>query len=217
MTLSASPTRGVITATDLLTDADVLPPLPGLDFIVEKAPEYSTTVRRSASGREIRAAWYSSPIWNFKIRFNVLRNIVATPELARLVGFFNSRLGKFGCFYYLDPEDNQVTDQAIAVGNGTTRSFQTIRTVGANPHQMNEPVYAFWKNPVVKVNGTVTAVTVSPWGVITFASAPAAGALISWTGQYMYVCRFDVDRLTLEQIVSALWSQNGLPFVSLKP
>lgn len=217
MTLSASPTRGVITTTDLLTDADVLPPLPGLDFIVEKAPEYSTTIRRSASGREVRAAWYSSPIWNFKVRFNVLRNITATPELARLVGFFNSRLGRFGCFYYLDPEDNQVTDQAIAVGNGTTRSFQTIRTVGASPHQMNEPIYAFWKTPVVKVNGVTTAVTISPWGVITFASAPASGALISWTGQFMYVCRFDVDKLTLEQIVSALWSQSGLPFVSLKP
>lgn len=225
MTIGPSPTQGFVTAVglaELYDDPNVLPLMPGQDFMVSKAPTFNTGVRQSASGREIRAAYWSASLWNFKIRFNFLREYIedseGSGEFATLLGFFSSRLGKFGFFYYLDPTDYQAVNETVAQADGVSTNFQLTRTVGGGtPYGFIEPVYGLWNAPVVEVNGVVTACTANPWGQIVFAAAPAAGALITWSGSFLFVCRFDTDTLDAAQVFSQLWSVDGLPFVSLRP
>lgn len=213
------PSVGVVSATDLSTDPDVFPQLPGQAFIVERAPNFSTGVRQAASGREIRTPYYSAPLYSWKLRINVLRVTQALPEVAKLTGFFNSMRGKFGSFFYLDPLDNIVADEPFGTGDGVTTTFQLQRRAGLpSIYTAPEPVFACWKTPVVKVAGTPTAsFSIGPWGQITFTTAPANGAALTWSGQYLFVCRFDQDNLPLGQKYADTWTQDGLAFISLRP
>lgn len=217
--VTAYPTKAVVTATDLSTDPDVFPILPGRDFLVGKTPMFSTGRRRAASGREIRNAYWSSPLWKFSVRHNVIRDRAALPELAKLAGFFNSRQGGFGHFFFQDPNDYVATAEPFGTGNGTQMQFQLQRTVNkGGVYATAEPVYGLWENPTILVGGSPAgSYTLSPWGVVTFASAPASGAALTWSGKFLYVCAFEEDEMTLEQMYRDLWSQSGLTFRSLKP
>jgi hypothetical protein len=48
------PTRWLVTTPDLADDPDVFPLLPGQMFVSQKAPSWTTTVKTSASGRQVR-------------------------------------------------------------------------------------------------------------------------------------------------------------------
>lgn len=222
MSIAPDPTVGIVTAADLNTDGSVFPILKGRDFTQGKTPSWTTGVRESANGRLIRASWMSSPIWEFSIRHNVLRDTAALPEVQSILAFFNNRQGRYGFFFYLDPDDYTATDQAIGTGTGSQTVFQFKRAVGpGTPYAYVEPVFALWENPVVKVAGVTKALgsdyTVSPWGVLTFAVAPTLGQAVTWTGKFLFVCSFLDDKLTVTQLVNLLWSQDGLEFRSLKP
>jgi uncharacterized protein (TIGR02217 family) len=226
-----SPDRGVVTTNPIYNDTEVFPLLPGEEFVASKSPTFSTGVKRAASGREVREAYWSAPLYEFKITHEFLRNLTGWQELESLIAFFNGRQGKYGFFYYYDPEDQQVAGIGLGVGNGSQTTFQLLRTRGVTtPYATTEPVYAVWNpsggvsgvNPLsVSVGGVVqspTTYTISPWGLLTFNTAPANGQTITWTGCPLYVCRFDQDDLELVQLASLLWTQSkGLTFVSLKP
>jgi hypothetical protein len=219
MTYPYLPTRWLISTPDLSDDPDVFPLLPGQTFVAQKAPTWSTTVRTSASGRQVRSNASSTPIWTFKVAYEFLRDRITAPELARLFGFFNTHQGQLGSFYYFDPGDNLVTNQPVALADGQLTTFQLTRTVAAGTaNAFVEPVYALNGTPSVFVAGApATGITFGPYGSITFATPPAEGAAISWSGSFMYWCHFTQDQLSPAQLVKSLWSIDGLTFESLKP
>jgi len=197
----------------------VFPTLTGMSFTVNKGPSWNTITKQAASGRQVRVSLQSSPIWKFKLAFEYLRDrSAATSDVQNLWAFFNSVNGQFGEFYFLDPYDNAVSAQHIGVGDGATTSFQLNRTVGGNTaYPWVEAVYGVVGAPEVFVNGVPAAATLGQLGVITFATAPASGAVISWTGQFMFLCHFTQDDVQPSQMVAGLWSLDGLTFESLLP
>lgn len=213
------PTRSIISASDLSTDPDVFPQLPGQDFMLAKSPQWSTNILIAASGREIRNAYWSAPIYNFSVQHNLLRARASLPELQKLIAFYNSCLGSLGIFYYLDPEDHAVTAEPTGTGDGQTQTFQMMRMQAkGTTYQNPEPVYAFWQTPQIFLNGSPTSAwAMSTTGQITFSSPPGAGVAITWTGSFLYLCRFDQDTLDLDQIASLFWENKGLKFRSVKP
>lgn len=229
---SPYPTRGVVSAASLAAlyaDGEVFPSLPGRDWIASKTPTWSTAVKTAASGSEVRASWYSGPRYSFKVNHPALRDfssVTLSPygsELAQLIAFFHGRRGKYGFFFFYDPNDNAAATETIATGDGSTTTFQLTRTVSkGTPYAYLEPVYALWNNPTSLTVGGVaktagTDYSVAPWGVITFTTAPASGAAITWSGTFLFVCRFDTDTLDFAQEMGPLWSQQGLTFISIFP
>lgn len=211
------PSRWLITTAFPLEDPDVFPLLPGQVFLTKKSPTWSTDVKRANSGRERRRMNWSFPLWNFQVQYEVLRDGPGTQELQALLAFFNAHAGQYQEWFYYDPSDHAVTDQVVGTGNGTKTTFQLTRTISDGVLTFTEPVFAVQGTPVFKVNGVPTSATVGAYGVITFASAPAAAATISWTGNFMFLCRFSQDNLDLQQMMQGLWSQSGLSFQSQKP
>jgi uncharacterized protein (TIGR02217 family) len=213
------PMRWLVTTPDLADDPDVFPRLPGQGFLVEKTPVWSTTVRVAASGRQVRASQVSTPTWRFKVAYEVLRDRPSQAELQRLYGFFNTRCGQLGSFYYYDPGDNAVAGQPVATADGVTTTFQLVRTVdagGVSP--FTEPVYVLNGAPSVLVNGQpATGWSVGDYGQVSFSTPPAENAAISWSGSFLYWCRFSQDTLSPAQQVQSLWSLDGLQFESVKP
>lgn len=179
----------------------------GVDWGTRKSPEFSTKVQRSTNGRESRAAFFSYPLYNFSLKYNVLRESVANNELQSLMGFFLQRKGMFDSFLYTDPSDNAVTDQSFGTGNGVQPSFQLTRPYGG----FTEPVQNVNMLTNLKVNGMVVSnYAVSGTGLVTFA-APPSGAL-TWSGTFYYRCRFTMDSAEFNQFLYRLWELQKCEF-----
>jgi hypothetical protein len=210
------PSRWFITSPDRTDDPNVFPYAVGQTFLQRKTPQWSTDVKVSVSGKERRRALWSYPVWRFSVAYDVLRDGPSNLELQRLYAFFNSMQGMAGEFLFWDRGDNTATDQFFAAGDGTTTTFQVTRTITVGGISAAEPVLAFNGTPVVSADGVETAVTVLDRGKVQFAAAPAIGARLSWTGQFYYRCRFEIDELDISQLMSGLWEGRGIDFHSVK-
>lgn len=191
----------------------VFPTLPGLAWSVIKRPMFSTRAARTASGKSIRTAYWSYPVWRLELRYEFLRDD-ATNELETLLGFFLARQGSFDNFNFTDPDDSAVTAQTFGIGDGTTTSWQLART------------YAGFVEPVFRVNGApliykagvlqTSGVTVSAEGVVTFSAAPSSGQALTWTGAYYRRVYFEDDAADFEKFMETLWSLKRCALVTEK-
>lgn len=191
----------------------VFPVLPGLTWDVMKIPTWSTRVQQSVSGKEIRLATFSYPIWHFKLIYELLRDD-ATNELTTLMGFYNQRQGAFDSFLYRDPSDNGITAQLIGIGNGTTTAFQIVRAYGG----FVEPIYNLNGSPSIYLNGVLqsSGYNVNSTGLVTFSAAPAAAVAITATFNFYYRVRFKNDLLEFNQFMLNLWELQQCELVSVK-
>ena len=186
-----------------MSDA-IFPVFPGLTWDSTKTPIFKTQVQESLSGCETRMSLWRYPLWDFTVKYELLRD----TEMRALCGFFLARKGSFDSFLYVDPLDSAVSDQSIGLGDGINKTFQLQRFFGGTA----EPV--MWPTAIsIKINGVVsTAYTLGSLGVVTFVTAPAAGAGITWTGNYKFRCRFKEDAVNFNQFAYKLWDLQTLSF-----
>jgi uncharacterized protein (TIGR02217 family) len=194
---------------------NAFPTLPGLAWSRLKTPTFATKVQTSVSLRELRASFTPYPQWKWTLTYDILRQNGSFTELSTLLGFFLARQGSFDSFLYTDPEDNAVSAQSFGVGDGTTTAFQLQRTFGG----FTEPVYNVTGTPSIFKAGTLQATpanySIGGSGLVTFTSAPAAGAALTWTGGYAWRVRFATDSYDFEEFASQLWQLRQLVFVSV--
>lgn len=202
---------------DEADDPNVFPFMIGQTFLQLKTPMWSTDIKTSVSGRERRRALWSYPIWKFKVAYDVLRDGPAYRDVDRLFAFFNSMSGMAGRFQFYDHTANAVDNQIFAVGDGTTTTFQLTSSITVGAISCTEPVFALRGAPTVRVNGVETAVSLGALGKVTFSTAPTAGAALSWSGGFFYLCRFATDELDVEQMMLGLWAGNSVEFQTVKP
>lgn len=195
----------------------IFPALPGLAWDVVKTPRWNTKVQSSVGGKEVRARFFAAPIWRWQLSYEVLRQASAFQELQTLVGFFNQRQGRFDSFLYSDPTDNSVTAEQFGTGNGSQVTFQLVRNYGGFVESVvNVNVFAtLYVNGVAKTYGPDYTVDNST-GLVTFAVAPASGAVLTWTGTYYWRVRFDQDTADFQNFLNQLWTLKQLVLVSVK-
>lgn len=193
----------------------LFPTLAGLAYNVGRAPVWSTQVRDSSSGRQYTLGKRLYPLWHFKLPFEVLRASGGWTEWQQLVGFINSRRGRYDDFLYLDPRDCTAANEVFGVGDGTTTTFALTRTLGG----FVEPVGGVNTGSVVaKVVGTVTGVSFSAdLSQAIFASPPAAGAALTWSGQFYFRCRFVQDEISFEQFMQDMYTAKSVEFRTFRP
>jgi uncharacterized protein (TIGR02217 family) len=210
------PSRWLITSGGF-DDPDVFPLLIGQTFVTSKQPTWSTAISTSASGGERRRRQWSYPRWTFKVAYEVIQDAAATPDLERLTAFFMLHSGRYQEFFYLDPSDHTVTAQQFGTGDGVTTTFRLTRSMAFGGLTFSEPIGGVIGVPTVLINGTPsTLFTIGAYGAITFTTAPATAAVLTWSGQFMFACRFDQDNMDLAQMMTGLWSMDGLQFISVK-
>lgn len=200
--------------------AAVFPALLGLGWSVKRSEIWVTRSQESVSGKEVRIADWTFPRHEWELTFEHLLqgslNGQTRADFASLSGFFNLRQGMFDSWLYQDVDDNAVTDQIIAVGDGTTTAFQLIRSFG----NFVEPMLAPNVITNVKVANSVqspgTYSVDSTTGILTFNAAPANAAGITATFSYFFRCRFLEDRMDFEKFSSALYLAKSVKFQSLK-
>ena len=197
----------------------ILPSLVGLGFDVVRTPQWDTVVQESLSGKETRIARQTYPRWKWELSYNILRS-GSYGELQQLAGFFNSRQGKFDSFLYQDADDNSVTGQQIAVGDGVTTSFQLVRSFGG----FVEPMLAPNVVSNVYINGvaqSTASYSVAAWGssnagMVTFSAAPAGGANITADFSYYFPVRMSEDSVAFNMFISGHYKAKKFGFISVK-
>lgn len=72
--------------------------------------------------------------------------------------------------------------------------------------------------PIVFVNGaaiSASAYTISYNGILQFTTAPVAGSVITWTGDFYYRVRFGDDETTFDQEFSNIWNNGDVTLQSV--
>lgn len=184
----------------------IFPAFAGRAWPLKFSPEWSTKVLSAASGREVRAAFHATPVWSITMTFEFLNR----ADYVTLNGFFMVVRGKWDSFLVDAGADSVATDTAFATGDGVTKTFQLSRSIGA----FSEAVQNVASVSAIKAAGSVIAsgYTVGSTGIVTFVTAPAAGAVLTWSGAFYYRCRFDQDAADFEEFMSRLYNLKSLKF-----
>jgi uncharacterized protein (TIGR02217 family) len=191
----------------------IFPVLPGLGWSVKKTPSFKTMSQEVASGKEIRLAMMTYPIWTFGLTYEVLRGANGFSEVQTLAGFFCEMLGCYDSFLFDDVSDNTATTVQFGVGDGVTTKFQLVRPIGG----FAEPIQNLNGTPTIYDNGlTPGAYTIGSTGIVTFNTTPTSEHILTWTGAYYFRCRFLQDLAEFDQFMSNLWTLKKLEMKSVK-
>ncbi len=184
---------------------NVFPSVTGYVWPPTLAPVWNSQLQKTQTGRVVAATYQQYPLYKFTLQFEVLTQALYQTLLA----FFNQQQGNVIPFLFdAGPGQDSVTAQAIGSGNGTTTQFQLLRSYGG----FAEPVAASSGSPTAYVNGTAATATFnSPSnGYVTFATAPASGSALTWTGTYYFQCRFSKGTAEFEQFMSQLYKTKSV-------
>lgn len=165
---------------------------PGFGFT--GGPEFNTNVQTLANGSESRNADWAICRHKYTAPFN---SIDDTAYAAIKTVFLLTR-GRCHTFLHKDWGDFVAVNEPFGKGDGTTTTFQLSKTStmpgtsATYQRTITKPVAGV----KVYVNGALTGAAVdSLTGLVTFAAAPAANAVLTWTGEFRVHVRFDTDSL----------------------
>lgn len=171
----------------------------------EGGPVRKTDIVALVSGHEHRnAQWaHSRRSWNAGY------GVKSMADIEKVTEFFEARRGRLHAFRFRDPFDHQsapygkavaATDQPIGVGDGAAIAFALVKTyASAGAEYQRRIVKPVAGSVRVAVNGAPTAAVTADetTGVVTFAVAPPAGAVISAGFVFDCPARFDSDALRI--------------------
>ena len=180
---------------------------PQISYGASGGPAYGTTIQTTASGHEYRVARQSRP----RRRYQFDKLLMEPSEWGALIDFWVARRGHLHGFRFKDWADFTSAadgvstptnlDVVLGTGDGTETQFQLVKTYdvgGLNP--FNEAIrLPVAGTLVVAVAGTpTTSYTVTnPGGLITFASAPTAGQIVTAGFEFDRSVRFNQSDETM--------------------
>jgi len=187
-------------------------------------PSRRTEIVTLGSGHEERnAVWAAS-----RRRFDVGSGLKTLDDLHAVIGFFEARMGRLYGFRFKDFSDwkscapgagIQPTDQLIGTGDGTTVRFQLTKTYASGAASFLRAIQKPVDGSVrIMVGGAEAASGFScdgASGVVTFDTAPAAGAAI--TAGFAFDCpvRFDSDVLSINLANFAAGEIPSIPLIEV--
>ena len=181
-----------------------------------------------------------SVIYELELSFNGLANQGTTyaDDAQYIQDFYEANRGGYGWFLF-DPSQYNLANMSVAqipatgaypqcngffaVGDGVTTSFPLWRSgnpLGSTTLTPLELIQNVTLLGGIYANGVavagsgyaLTSLGAPPNGGawITFTTAPASGAVLSWAGSYSYLCRFADDLLDMNELLHQLWELKSL-------
>ncbi|MBB5277788.1 uncharacterized protein (TIGR02217 family) [Rhizobium rosettiformans] len=195
-------------------------------------PQFRTTIVTLASGLERRNVEWR----RVRAEYDVSHGIKDPDQLQELRNFFYARRGRAHSFRFKDWGDFEWFNQAIGYGDGTTKTFQLIKSYEPGPYQYDrvitkpeqgslEPLIVggetFVENgPTTGGGGNNARVAYKvnySNGTVNFTTAPAAGlSIILPYGRFHVHARFDVDVFDPTHDFWNYQSWESIPIVEIK-
>lgn len=188
-------------------------------FNSEGGPTRRTDIVTLVSGHEAR----NSPHAGSRRSYNAGYGVKSLADIEAVIAFFEARMGRLYGFRFRDPFDHKscpsgaepgALDQAIATGDGETKTFQLIKTYASGPaisvRTINKPVAG---TVLVAVDGAPAVFALDETtGLIELETAPAPGAAITAGFVFDTPVRFDTDSL---RINLAAFTAGEIPSIPL--
>jgi uncharacterized protein (TIGR02217 family) len=185
------------------------------------APTFSTSIVTSASGFEARNANWAQA----RLRFDAGPGVRGDAELETLLSFFRARRGPAVAFRFRDPYDNSsngmtdppiATDQAIGTGDGSSDSFELVKTYGSGEQRrITRPIAGTVK---VALGGTelATGWVLDDKGVVRFDEPPAAGAAVTAGFEFDTPVRFAEDSIEVNRATFLAGEAPSVPLIEVR-
>ncbi len=170
-------------------------------------PQFRTEVVTLPNGREQR-----NQVWSQARRvFDARTGLQSPADLAVLVAFFQARAGRARGFRLRDGTDfssapdgrsaPRGNDQPLGTGDGSTVTFQLVKRYPGGKEPIPRPIRKPVPGSVIVARDGVLQTT--GWsvdtttGVVTFATPPAEGQILTAGFLFDVPVRFDTDRLAI--------------------
>jgi len=202
---------------------NIFPTFNGITWPIPKRANWKTLISQAESGREVRVALRSLPLFEWDLPYGVLR----PADQAQFWGFFNQCYGGWDTFLFDDKSDDFAPGQQLGVGDGSTTQFQFVRTYAG---EFVEPRLDIQQSPapVIYFNGLPITTSGSIYGevkyglavygdsahlysinylnsgLLTFSTPPASGVVITADFYFYWRVRFKEDQLAIDLLYQGL-------------
>ncbi|HEX3429550.1 MAG TPA: DUF2460 domain-containing protein [Rhizomicrobium sp.] len=211
--------------------------LPGLAYSKVRRPKHNVSVQTHQSGGEVRMSYWSEPLWEWDLTYDLLRHGVrngrAWDELLQIEGLFLASTGNLSGFQFHDDDDHRVTRTLVGSSDGTTTTFTLKRYRGSwaggplgleaiGVLDFSEPFNLYLNtlpgaiDPNDPVYGYTLDTTKPKNQQLVFNSAPPPGHTFVCDMSYFFYVRFQTDSLDLEKFMHQLWSLKKVTLCSLR-
>jgi hypothetical protein len=214
--------------------------LPGLAYSKVRRPKFATGVQTHQSGGETRVGYWSEPLWEWDLTYEVLRDGFrggrAWDELLQIEGLFLASSGALSGFRFRDDDDHAATRTLVGASDGTTTTFTLKRyrgsfaggglqplgleTIGvldtAQPFNLYFQALPDPIDPNDPVYGYALDTSVPKNQTLVFHTAPSAGHTFVCDMSWFFYARFGTDSLDFEKFLHQLWALKKVTLVSLR-
>jgi uncharacterized protein (TIGR02217 family) len=190
----------------------------GREVAVE--PAFRTAIITTANGMEQRNAEWADA----RLSFDAGPGVRSEADLHALIAFFRARHGAAAGFRLEDPFDNSsngmtgapgAADQLLGEGDGARTAFALIKDYGGQTRRITRPVPG---SVLVSVDGEPreSGWTLTGRGVVEFAEAPAAGAIVRAGYRFDVPVRFAEDRLGCNRATFLAGEAPSVPLIEIR-
>lgn len=195
----------------------VFPSLQTRGWSMRLSPRFATGTALHVSGREVRLAKMSAPLWQIELNYDLLRIVSPNTELQEIVGFFDSCAGADASFYFEPPSLSPAMAQPIGSGDGSATTFPFTVSIGGYPLSPAGvgTVSAVYLDGVAQSGGyTINNAPLAP--TVTFAAPPGTAVAITADFDWYLLCRFADDDLDVEEFMANLYALQSLQLKTVR-
>jgi uncharacterized protein (TIGR02217 family) len=170
-------------------------------------PSWRNVIQEAISGNEQRFAQWTKCRGVGDLSWGLQSSADKFGDYAIIHAMFRAHFGSLYPFRFRDWGDYTATNEVFGTGDGTSTAFQLSKTYDPQYLLYGTAGAYFYVRDITLPTGTIvikkanviqtpsTDYNISSSGVVTFASAPATGAQLVWSGEFDVPVRFDSDTL----------------------
>ena len=174
-------------------------------------------IASQVSGRETRGSRHARAYRDIALSFEILGDAAASQDLQAIAGFFAQQCGAGTPFWFAPPGLSTVQGQAIGTGDGATRTFPLVQSVGSYTETVDGALGRLGGLSRRRALDSGWSVSSGFAPAITFATAPAAGVAITADFTALWLCRFADDVQDFEEFMSMLFALRTLKLTTARP
>jgi len=180
-------------------------------------PQFATVIQEAVSGQEQRVKVWAKCRAKYEIGYSVMNSADPVGNYRAVLALFYAHAGRLRPFRFKDWGDFEASNTLFGTGTGSDTVFQLSKTYDPSEILLGAIGSYFYTReiyllagtaPVIRVNGVTqtltTHYTISATGLVTFVTAPANGAVLTWDGQFDIPVRFDIDYLPVVMNVNSI-------------
>jgi uncharacterized protein (TIGR02217 family) len=179
-------------------------------------PQFATVIQEAVSGQEQRVRVWAKCRAKYEIAYSVMNSADPVGNYRAVLSLFYAHAGRLRPFRFKDWGDYQAENVQFGSGTGLDTEFQLSKTydpsevlLGAiGTYFYTREIYLLSSTPVIRVDGVVQTVTthysIGPTGMVTFVTAPANGAVLTFDAEFDIPVRFDIDYLPVVMNVNSI-------------